>query len=127
MSEHRSKYWDKFEELGVERVHQELAVGTYGEGRKRAAREWLDHKKSSEESEARGEMISEARTANDVAREANELAHSANSWARSANKLASDANRLSDRALSRATINTVVAAIAALTAIVALVISMVSK
>jgi hypothetical protein len=44
--------WKQFEELGEERVRQNLAAHIYGEDNTRLAREWLAHKAATRQSDS---------------------------------------------------------------------------
>ena len=66
MSGERNLYWEEFDAVGAEQVRKDLGTARYGEARKKAAREWLAHQSSLQESTDKAAILAEARSAKTV-------------------------------------------------------------
>ncbi len=84
MSDDNTKFWDKFENDGEDRVRKNLNLGLYGEGKRRYAKAWIEEKRQQRLSESgdrddafKREQIEIARDAADAAWEAARAARTA--------------------------------------------------
>lgn len=104
------QYWAHFDDVGEERVRQDLAGSTYGEPRRKSAKEWLAYQESRRSELDAVSSLDEARAANVSAREANELARAANELAASASAIARDAAASARDSAEAARNNNIIAA-----------------
>jgi hypothetical protein len=114
----QSARWAEFEQLGEAEVRKHIVSIAWGEGKIALAKQWLDHKSSSDSAADRAATLAEARAANELARAANSLAEAANVTADAA---AASAARSAEAAKT----NNIIATIALIAAVIAIAVSVI--